>query len=205
MKQATIGYRIYQVGSICEAMDTAAIDGHEHSLSSFRWVVERGIRVKSIKIRESSRNEIVSDTFEGLYVLSLVCIDLHDCVNVTDASISSLLIGCLELQEIDVSGCNLITDADIVAVVESSVEQHQSHSVPEYARFMYISSGAWLSRAEQHQSLWLRQYYRCWYNSSGTWLSSIEQHQYLSLPEYNGCWHNSSGAWLSSAEQHQSL
>ena len=100
------------------AMDTTAIDEHEHSCSSLRWVVERGIRVKRIKIRESSRNEIVPETFDGLYAPSLLSLDLHGCINVTDVVISSLSVGCSELQEIIVSECTRIGDAGIVAVAD---------------------------------------------------------------------------------------
>jgi hypothetical protein len=78
-------------------MDTAEVDEREHSYSSLKWVIERGIHVKSIQIRESKRKEIVATMFEGICVPSLLSIDLRYCSNVTDAVISSISIGCCHL------------------------------------------------------------------------------------------------------------
>lgn len=82
--------------------------GHEHREESIRWVVKRGIRLDSLKIRDS-RWLVTSDTYGdvlfGLDILSLRCIDLNKS-SIRDDNVIWLARGCPRLAEICLSGCD---------------------------------------------------------------------------------------------------
>lgn len=54
------------------AMDTKAADKLEHSHSSLRWLIERGVRSTRINIKVSATNVIKEETFHGMLMPSMI-------------------------------------------------------------------------------------------------------------------------------------
>ena len=61
-------------------MDSKAVDEHEHSHSSIRWLIRRGARAAGIRIRGTNleRNRITDHTFAGVVSLFTSNADIDD-------------------------------------------------------------------------------------------------------------------------------
>ena len=117
-KAVAVGYYRLNWLRCLRAMEMKTIDAYEHCHSSLRWVLGRGMPVTMIRVREYSRNEITTKTFEGIACPSIVSIDIHSCHNVATSVLMSLATGCPQLSSINLYGCRNITDAGVSAVAQ---------------------------------------------------------------------------------------
>ena len=96
----------------------AIFSEYEHCKDSLRWLVKRGIRLESLKIRDKRCREterINGSTLLGLDMSSLRCINLSGC-SIGDEEVSLMAHGCPLLSAICLSGCERITDASCITL-----------------------------------------------------------------------------------------
>ena len=125
--------------SSLEVTNHHTINEYTHSNGSIRWLVGRGIRLVSLKVKNvrcfthssallglnvsllrdvtfSKSNigdeEVIMLAHESPY-LSDIC--LYDCQRVTNAGVIALAKSCVHLLEIDIGNCMKITDDGLVA------------------------------------------------------------------------------------------
>ena len=93
---------------------------HEHCEESIRWLVKRGIRLESLKVRyRAGETEIINvSTILDLDISSLRYINLKG-TSIGDEGVLLIADGCPELAEISLSGCRRVTDASIIALGKS--------------------------------------------------------------------------------------
>ena len=90
---------------------------HEHCEESIRWLVKRGIRLESLKVRyrAGETERINVSTILDLDISSLRYINLKG-TSIEDEGVLLIADGCPELAEISLSGCGRVTDASIIAL-----------------------------------------------------------------------------------------
>ena len=124
-------------------MDSRAFDEYEHSHSSIRWLIRRGARAISIRIRGTKleRERITDQTFVGVGILFPSNADNQNLNNgnagtynnhstvidrlrslgittETNTVVSVRTWGCHHLTSIDLSGCDNISDIGVSALAE---------------------------------------------------------------------------------------
>jgi Leucine Rich repeat len=126
-----------------QLLDTAIVDGISQPQSNFRlswqkcltaavennlfeearcchswiqWLVKRKIGQSRIQFVEWRKKDITNQTFRYISMPSLTFIDLSDCTSITNAGISIIAEGCIQLETILLGGCLGLTDAALVSI-----------------------------------------------------------------------------------------
>ena len=124
------------------SLRSPSVDSLDHSASSLMWLVQRGICVSRLQMKDKAWRVPGCD-LSLLKTIGLIHLGLNNCSSVTDecilkavdgcrrqsmrgysgkdngeadAGISALGHGCGQLQSIDLTGCSKVTDAGISAL-----------------------------------------------------------------------------------------
>ena len=95
------------------------INERRHCNGSIRWVVTRGVRIESLKVRNDQwfTRSINGSTLLGLNVSLLRNVSFGGC-NIADNEVISLAHNCPYLSEICLYDCSRVTDASIIALAK---------------------------------------------------------------------------------------
>ena len=118
---------------------------HEHCEESIRWLVKRGIRLKSLKVRyrEEETERVNVSTILDLDISSLRYINLKG-TSIGDEGVLLIADGCPELAEISLSCCYKLKDASIIALGKSchqliSIDLHVMEKFEDFVILFILS------------------------------------------------------------------
>ena len=74
-----------------------------------RWVIDRGVRISSMRVIHSSDDPIRAASFEGIILPGLLSITIDANPDMTDACVRHIAAGCAHLDSIKIADCSRLS------------------------------------------------------------------------------------------------